>query len=1154
MSKNKTFKWPLSLKIFLAILLIVTVQSIMLFWSTSQQYKKSANAEVEEDIRALLINYQQNLEYMAKNRAFEEIQKNITALGVQTDIEQAVLLDNKQKIIASTHIEDIGKKLSDLYHSSSIDKIMFYLDRSKSHYKNILWHSDDKKTLYAIAPVVLGRLSNQSIHSDKIGAMLLRIDMGWVDRKNQELLKSTLLPDLLLILLTGLGLVIYFHFSINRRIKTISHAATEFSKNNHGIRIPVSGRDELTDLSISFNNMAKEVQEQHKTIIEREKNLSVTLNSIGDAVIATDAQGNVTRLNPVAEQLTGWTINEARGKSVKTIFPIVDATTRKPIDNPVDKVISTGEIVYLSNHTTLISKDKTEYQIADSAAPIRDNGEIQGMILVFNDVTEKYQLRENLKQQQKTLQDVLDGMQSLVGILNLQGEFLFTNSPAVKLSGLQYSEILGSKFWTLAPFNHNPEVQQQIISDFEAAREGRTRHRDIAINTIKGAFWIDFSIQPVFDENNKISHIIIEGHDINQRRKMEQEIRSYSQHLMLYREQSPLATIEWNTKFEIIGWNNAAEKIFGYSYEEAYGKTTQILLPCDVKIDVEKIWQDLVDSNQPSTSTNENLTKDNQIILCEWHTSLLKNEADEAIGAISIVQDITREKRAIQALEQKELEQREILDSMVDGVISIDECGTVLSFNKSAETLFGYTANEMIGQNVNMLMPEPDASQHNAYLKNYIKTGIAKIIGTGLEVTAKHKEGKTFPMRLMVAELSSDSSGKRRFIASCHDLSHFKHQEEIIQRTQKMDALGKLTGGIAHDYNNMLGVILGYAEILQNALNDQHPKLSTYAQQIYSAGERGAKLTQKLLSFSRKKVTETQEVNINNLLEDSRNMLEKTLTPRIKLIFNLDKQLWPVKLDTNDLEDTILNISINAMHAIDSNGQLTIRTHNEHITEADAQKLQINPGDYVVLSMTDTGHGMAEEIKQKIFDPFFSTKGDKGTGLGLSQVYGFVERSGGTIKVYSEPGHGSQFILYFPRHVDSNEENRNNTVKEPTSMRGGENILIVDDEPALLDLIDNILSQQGYQTFTANNAQQALDILEKEKIDLLISDVIMPDMDGYELASIVQKQYPHIKIQLASGFSDDRHIKMADTTLHKNLLHKPYNSQELLARVRSLLD
>jgi CheY-like chemotaxis protein/TusA-related sulfurtransferase len=283
-------------------------------------------------------------------------------------------------------------------------------------------------------------------------------------------------------------------------------------------------------------------------------------------------------------------------------------------------------------------------------------------------------------------------------------------------------------------------------------------------------------------------------------------------------------------------------------------------------------------------------------------------------------------------------------------------------------------------------------------------------------------------------------------------------------------------------------------------------------------------------------------------------MLKQTLTSRIKLSLDLSDDLWPVDLDSNDLEDAVINMSINALHAMESGGQLTISTRNVPLESTDVQHLNISAGDYVLLSITDTGSGMDAVTREKVFDPFYSTKGELGTGLGLSQVYGFVERSGGTIKLYSELGHGSRFILYFPRSKKTIIKTQHRSSEIAQNFRGNETLLVVDDEQSMVELEYEILIAQGYQVLTANDGVQALAVLEKEKVNLIISDVIMPNMDGYQLAAQVRKLYPHIILQMVSGFSDERHIGMMDKLLHDNVLFKPFTSNLLLTRVRKLLD
>lgn len=384
------------------------------------------------------------------------------------------------------------------------------------------------------------------------------------------------------------------------------------------------------------------------------------------------------------------------------------------------------------------------------------------------------------------------------------------------------------------------------------------------------------------------------------------------------------------------------------------------------------------------------------------------------------------------------------------------------------------------------------------------------------------------------------------------DITSNKEMTDTLRRSQKMDALGKLTGGIAHDYNNMLGVILGFAELLKEKTANQ-PELNNYVDEISNAGERGANLTKKLLDFSRQRSTLITAIDINKLLLSDQDMLKKTLTARINLKTNLDDKLWPVYLDESELEDAILNLCINAMHAIEDNGEIIITTQNTVISENSATHLGLKSGEYVQLSISDTGCGIDESIKEKIFDPFYTTKGDKGTGLGLSQVYGFVSRSNGAIHVESTFGKRTIFNLYFPKLQDNNTSTPPSKIEEDKGIIGSETILVVDDEQALLDLTYAILSKHGYKVLRASSAKIALELLESKYVDLLISDIIMPEMDGYELASIVQEQYPHIKIQLVSGFSSQENLSHKNNTLYENMLPKPYNIKSLVTKVRQLL-
>ena len=889
---------------------------------------------------------------------------------------------------------------------------------------------------------------------------------------------------------------------------------------------------------------------------EREQNLAITLDSIGDAVITTDANGLITRMNPIAEQLTGWSFDEALQQPLSTVFPIFNASTGERLSSPIDRMIETGDIVHLSNHTTLRARDGSEYQIADSAAPIRDkNKRILGGILVFSDVTEQYRLREQSKTTQQRLQRLFDDMQTMVGLYDPDGTTTFINNTSLLAIGINKSDVIGKKFWDTAFFNFSEESRTKIRQHMSRAVMGTSTHSDTEVMAMNGdRFWVSFSFHPILDDNNQVVQVVGEARDVTARKKTENELRASEQQLRRYRDQAPLAAIEMDINQKVVGWNSAAEKMFGYTSVEVKGQPFAFILPDDAsRAESQLIWKDLENIHSDASITSKFLRKDGSVFFGQCHNAPFIGESGEVIGAGSIIRDITIERTAQIAALESERTRKEILDSMVEGVIVTDETGVILSVNLAGTKMLGYNDHELIGQHVSFLLQGQSKEIFLHNMQRYRDTSDLKYIGMGLDIIAIRKNKDTFPTILAVAELTPTEDGKRRFINSFRDLSETKQQEEQLRRSQKMDALGKLTGGIAHDFNNMLGIVTGYANLLEGALiNDE--KLAQYANEIHRAGERGASLTRKLLSFSQHAAVSAQSFDLNELINNQQHMLETSLTPRINLVFELSDDTWPIYLDRDDLEDAMINMCINAMHAIEANGRVTIRTKNIHLYPANAQQKNLPSGDYVLLSITDTGKGMDEATKQQIFDPFYTTKGELGTGLGLSQVYGFIERSKGAIEVTSIPGRGTQFLIYFPRDIaKTNIEGNENGAKEKTSS-GNETILVVDDEPILLELCTEILSQQGYTALPANNCNEALQLLESHKVDLMFSDVVMPDMDGYELATIVAEKYPTIKIQMTSGFTDDKQNAMAVDNLHLNLLPKPYRAETLVTRIRDLLD
>ena len=565
------------------------------------------------------------------------------------------------------------------------------------------------------------------------------------------------------------------------------------------------------------------------------------------------------------------------------------------------------------------------------------------------------------------------------------------------------------------------DSQGKIIGLIVALHEHEIKNVDF----IKTLFEL-FSGRIAVEMERKVQENNLKHLNIELAAKIDELVKSEAK-LSLHIENTPLGCITWDINFHCTEWNKAAEKIFGYSSNEAIGKhAAELILPPEIKKDIDEVYESLLNQTGGYQSSNDNITKNGKTIKCDWYNTPIISDNGTVIGVTSLTQDTTER-------DQK---------------------------------------------------------------------------------------------------------------------------EELLRRSQKMDALGLLTSGIAHDQNNMLGVITGYSDLLSLNLNDQ-PKLLSYVSQIQKASNRSALLIKRLLAFSTNKSLSSSKLNINNFLLEQRDMLQKTITVEIKLIFKLAENIWSVWVDRNDLADAIINLIINAMHAMNHKTimpKIAISSENVTLDNLAAKDKGISAGDYVMLSVSDNGSGIDSKIKEKIFDPFFSTKGDKGSGLGLSQVLNFVNNSRGSIYLESQPDQGTQFSFYFPRYQKIENEIKRADEHKNITFEGAETILVVDDEEGLRELSAEFLSMAGYTVHCANGHKEALEILKTQHIDLMLSDIIMPEVNGYQLSSLVKKQYPSIKIQLVSGYSDSTSVAYQDKYLHENLIQKPYSYQILKDKIRALLN
>lgn len=542
--------------------------------------------------------------------------------------------------------------------------------------------------------------------------------------------------------------------------------------------------------------------------------------------------------------------------------------------------------------------------------------------------------------------------------------------------------------------------------------------------------------------------------------------------------------------------------------------------------------------------------KDGRKRFMEVMESAVKDNNGNVLSIEGLARDITELKEAADKikLEKDNFErEQQLLDTIInaipDQIYYKNSEGYYLGSNKAFDDHIGLSKEEM-NQKQDTDLFSYEKALANKSIEHQIDLSGQEV---HLEEVTSNISGTQHVLDTVYTSFKKPNGGLLGYIQIRRDISEIKNQELQLRRSQRLDALGKLTGGIAHDYNNILGVILGYAELLTMSIKDE--KLKAYSEQIMTAGNRAASLTKKLLSFTKSQNSLATTVSLNELLRLDFSMLQKTLTARVDIIFNLKDPLWDVCIDSSDFHDCILNMSINAMHAMIDGGTLTFTTNNVSLTKNDAQLINIAEGDYVHLSISDNGCGMTADVKEQLFDPFFTTKGDKGSGLGLSQVIGFINRSDAHISVNSVVNSGSTFDIYFKRLVSDPDLSIQGIESQLIETAEGQHILVVDDEPALKELASKMLSIHGYHIFEAESVATAVKILELNTIDLVLSDVIMPEADGYELATIIKNRFPTVKIILASGYTGSQSQASDHQELTDNILHKPYSSTELLEAV-----
>ncbi len=595
-------------------------------------------------------------------------------------------------------------------------------------------------------------------------------------------------------------------------------------------------------------------------------------------------------------------------------------------------------------------------------------------------------------------------------------------------------------------------------------------------------------------------------------------------------------------------FNPGAEKIFGCDAKEALGKPVSILLPERFRAMHDAHMRAFLDSPDVLRPMNARGP------IYGVRTSGEEFPAEASISKFQVagqriltvrLRDVTERAAAERGLRQLAA----IVESSDDAIIGAQIDGVITTWNHGAERMYGYTAAEMIGKSVLQLVPPERAEEVSNYLAN-AKAGESSRV----ETTRLTKDRRHIEVALTVSPIRDRHGITVGVSTVARDITERKRLEEQLRQSQKMEAIGRLAGGVAHDFNNMLSVIVGYTYLIQSSAPKGDPVRGA-ADQVMNAAERASSLTRQLLAFSRKQVVQPEVVDLNSVLKGMEKMLPRLIGEDVELRTVEGTDLRQIKVDPGQMEQVIMNLVVNARDAMPEGGKLTVETTNVEFDEHEGRNHGVIAGSYVMLAITDTGEGIDPETKTRIFEPFFTTKEPgKGTGLGLATVYSIVQQSGGRIWVYSEKGHGTTFKIYLPVTEETPAKPRLATEPE-FSVCGTETILLVEDEEHLRVLLADVLEEKGYKVLSAANGPEAMRMVEQNgAVDVLLTDVIMPQMRGQQLAQWLTARHPETVVVFMSGYTDNALIHAGALEGTAMLLQKPFTPDFVLRKLRQVLD
>ncbi len=770
-----------------------------------------------------------------------------------------------------------------------------------------------------------------------------------------------------------------------------------------------------------------------------------------------------------------------------------------------------------------------------------EEGNITGLVSISNNITERKKMEEALRESEERYRSLSEAAFEAI-FISEKGVCLEQNPTAEKMFGYTSSEAIGRMGTEWIVPEDREMVMNNMLSGYEEPYEATALRKD------GSTFPSEIQAKMMHYKGRDVRVTAL--NDITKRKHAEDKLkRSEERYRSIFESAANLIT-SIDSEGIIVDCNDRINAFLGYTKKEIIGNSMGKIIHPDY---MEKAAESLNEILQTGFSYDKEYTmikKDGELIDVIINSSGL-NKADGGYErTICIINDITERKKAEKALRESDNKFRLIAERIFDVIFMADLDAVISYVSPSVERVFGYSPAELIGSNISKFVPV-------AVLPDVISTFQTTAQGLPVENVQSEfikKNGSVACVEINALPIHKDGKivGAQAIV---HDITVRKDTEKQLRLAQKMESVGRLAGGVAHDFNNMLGVILGHTEMALEQVDPDRP-LYDHLTEIRLAAERSADLTRQLLAFARKQTVTPRVLNLNEIVGGMHKMLQRLIGEDIDLSWLPGGDLWSIRMDPSQIDQIMANLCVNARDAIAGVGVVTIDTANTTPDEAYcADYPGFVPGEYVLLSISDDGCGMDKEILGNLFEPFFTTKGiGEGTGLGLSMVYGIVKQNDGFIYVQSEPGQGTTFKIYLPRYEVSTAPIQSSSTAKPLQP-GHETILLVEDEPAILHLTKMMLEQHGYKVLVALTPGEAIRLAGElqGEINLLITDVVMPQMNGRDLAKKLLSVHPNIKRLFMSGYTADviAHHGVLDEGVH--FIQKPFTNQDLAVKVHEAL-